>query len=158
MRNLILTSLLVLIITTSIFSQKKIPKNEIMSDSLWKSLRQFCITTEKHLSKDYVTQSDVNNFINYVYKSMPDSLQSSEFCFPYTVSKNQALVYLTDQTKDMVGQKCVFTWGSWDGWDGKSPYTGFRFDISHNGYKDQFLVIVSTTNKVHCIFSVNSKI
>jgi hypothetical protein len=158
MRNLILTLLLVFSITTSFFSQNKKPKSEIMSDSLWKSLRQFCNTTEKHLSKDYVTQTDVNNFINYVYKSMPDSLQSSEFCFPYTVSKNQALVYLTDQTKDMVGQKCVFTWGSWDGWDGKSPYTGFRFDISHNGYKDQFLVIVSTTNKVHCIFSVNSKI
>lgn len=158
MKNLFLTSLLVLNITTSVFSQNKKTKSEKMSDSLWTSVYTFCKTSEKYLDNECVTQTDVNNFISYVYKSMPDSLQSSEFCFPYTVSKNQALVYLTEQTKDMVGQKCVFTWGSWDGWDGKSPYTGFRFDISHNGYKDQFLVIVSTTNQVHCIFSVNSKI
>jgi hypothetical protein len=157
MRNLILTLLLVFSITTSVFSQTK-NKTKVMEDSLWKSLRQFCITTEKHLSKDYVTQSDVNNFLTFIYSSMVDSLQSSEFYIPYTVTKNQALVYLNEQTKDMVGQKCVFSLSSWDGWDGKSPYTGFRFNISHNGYKDQFLVIVSTTNKVHCIFSVNSKI
>lgn len=156
MKNLILPFLLVFSITTSVFSQNKKPKSEIMSDSLWKSLRQFCITTEKHLSKDYVTQGDVNNFLSFIYSSMLDSLQSSDFCIPYTVSKNQALVFLTEQTKDMVGQKCVFSLSSWDGWDGKTPYTGFRFDISHNGYKDQFLVIVSTTNKVHCIFSANS--
>lgn len=158
MKNLFLTSLLVLNITTSVFSQNKKTKSEKMSDSLWTSVYKFCKTSEKHLDNESVTQTDVNNFISYVYKSMPDSLQSSEFCFPYTVSKNQVLVFLTEQTKDMVGQKCIFTWGSWDGWDGKSPYTGFRFDISHNGYKDQFLVIVSTTNQVHCIFSVNSKI
>ena len=157
MKNLILTSLLVLIITTSVFSQTK-DKTKVMEDSLMKSLTQFCNTTKIFLDKDYVTQTDVNNFINYVYKNMPDSLQSSDFYVPQTVTKNQALVYLTEQTKDMVGQKCVFSLSSWDGWDGKSPYTGFRFDISHNGYKDQFLVIVSTTNKVHCIFSVNSKI
>lgn len=155
MRNLILTSLLVLNITTSVFSQNKKTKSEKMSDSLWTSVYTFCKTSEKYLDNECVTQTDVNNFISYVFRCMPDSIQSTEFCFPYTVSKNQALVYLTEQTKDMVGQKCVFTWGSWDG---KSPYTGFRFNISHNGYKDQFLVIVSTTNKVHCIFSANSKI
>ncbi len=148
----------VLSLTTTVFSQNKKPKSETMSDSLWTSVYKFCKTSEKYLDNERVTQADVNNFINYVYNNMTDSLQSSEFYFPYTVSKNQALVYLTEQTKDMVGQKCVFNWGSWDGWDGKTPYTGFRFDISHNGYKDQFLVIVSTTNEVHCIFSVNSKI
>jgi hypothetical protein len=157
MRNLILTSLLVLNITTSVFSQTK-NKTKVMEDSLMKSLTQFCNTTKKYLVKDYVTQTDVNNFINYVYKNMPDSLQSSNFYIPSTVSKNQALAYLTEQTKDMVGQKCIYSFDSWDGYDGKTPYTGFRLDISHNGYKDQFLVIVSTTNKVHCIFSVNSKI
>jgi hypothetical protein len=158
MKNLFLTMAVVLSLTTSVFSQNKKPKSEIMSDSLWTSVYKFCKTSEKYLDNESVTQADVNNYINYVYNNMTDSLQSSEFCFPYTVSKNQALAYLTEQTKDMVGQKCVFTWGSWDGYDGKTPYTGFRFDISHNGYKDQFLVIVSTTNKVHCIFSVNSKI
>ena len=115
MRNLILTSLLVLNITTSVFSQNKKTKSEKMSDSLWTSVYTFCKTSEKYLDNECVTQTDVNNFISYVFRCMPDSIQSTEFCFPYTVSKNQALVYLTEQTKDMVGQKCVFTWGSWDG-------------------------------------------
>ena len=35
-------------------------------------------------------------------------VQSSDFYQPYTVSKNQALSFLTDQTKDMVGSKCDF--------------------------------------------------
>jgi hypothetical protein len=158
MKKLVLFSVLVLSLTTHLLSQTKNKSKEVMEDSLWTSVYKFCKISEKYLDNDCVTQTDVNNFISYVYKSMADSLQSSEFYLPYTVSKNQALVYLTEQTKDMVGQKCVFTWGSWDGWDGKSPYTGFRFNISHNGYKDQFLVIVNTTNQIHCIFSVNSKI
>jgi hypothetical protein len=157
MKKLVLTLVVVLSVTTSLFSQNK-SKSDVMVDSLWKSLHTFCSTAEKYFDKEYVTQSDVNNFLTYVYKHMGDSVQSSDFYLPYTVSKNQALVFLTDQTKDMVGSKCDYSFVSWDGWDGETPYTGFRFNISHNGYNDQFLVIVSTTNEIRCILSVNSKI
>ena len=149
--------LMVVFSSTSFFSQSKNEKN-LMEDSLWKSLYQFCITTEKYLNKDLVTQKAVTNFLNYVYSNMGDSLQSSDFFIPYTVSKNQALLFLTDQTKDMIGTKCDYTFVSWDGWDGKTPFIGFRFNITHSGYVDQFLVIVSTTNEIRCIFSINSKI
>lgn len=158
MKKLVLTPMIVFLLTTSIYSQRKKSKSEIMRDSLWNSVYNFCLVVDKYLDKDYVTQVDVNNFLNYVSCNMRDSLQSSEFFVPYTVSKEQAMIYLTEQTKDMIGSKCNYSFISWDGWDGKTPYTGFRFDVSHNGYKDQFLIIVSTTNKVHCIFSVNSKI
>lgn len=158
MKKVILTLTVVLSLTTSGFSQNKKPKSEMMKDSLWTSVYNFCLVVDKYLDKDYVTQSDVNNFLKYVYSNMTDSVQSSDFYQPYTVSKNQALSFLTDQTKDMVGSKCDYTFVSWDGWDGISPYTCFRLNVSHNGYKDQLMVIVSTTNEVHCIFSVNSKL
>ena len=82
MKSLVLTLLIVFSITTSVFSQKKIPKSEIMSDSLWTSVYKFCKTSEKYLDNESVTQTDVNNFISYVYRCMPDSIQSTEFCFP----------------------------------------------------------------------------
>lgn len=94
----------------------------------------------------------VNNFLNYVYSNMPDSVQSSDFCFPYTVFKDKAMFFLKEQTKDIIGSKCDYSFVSWDGYDGETPYTGFRLNISHNGYNDQ--VIVSTTNEIRCIFSV----
>jgi hypothetical protein len=157
MKKLVLTLAVVLSVNTSVFSQTN-NKSKVMVDSLWKSLYQFCTTAEKYLDKDYVTQSDVNNFLKYVYSHMGDSLQSSDSYIPYTVPKNLALSFITDQTKDMVGSKCEYSFVSWDGWDGETPYTGFRFDISHDGYKDQFLVIVSSKNEIRCIFSINSKV
>lgn len=157
MKKLVLTLAVVLSVTTSLFSQKK-NKSEMMRDSLWKSVYHFSSVVDKYLDKDYVTQYDVNNFLSYVYSHMGDSVQSSDFYLPYTVSKDQAMVFLTDQTKDMVGSKCDYSFVSWDGWDGKTPYTAFRLNVSHNGYKDQLMVIVSTTNEIRCIFSVNSKL
>lgn len=157
MKKLVLTLVVVFTMTTSVFSQTK-SNSELMRDSLWKSVSKFCTMLSKCLDKDYVTQTDVDNFLGYVYSNMGDSVQSSDFYLPYTVSKNQAMLYLTDQTKDMVGTKCDYSFVSWDGWDGETPYTGFRVNVSHNGYNDQFLVIVSTTNKIRCIFSVNSKL
>lgn len=158
MKKLFLTLAVVLSLTTSGFSQSKKPKSEMMRDSLWTSVYNFCLVVDKYLDKDYVTQTDVNNFLKYVYNNMTDSVQSSDFYQPYTVSKDQALSFLTNQTKDMVGSKCDYTFVSWDGWDGRSPYTCFRLNVSHDGYNDQLMVIVSTTNEVHCIFSVNSKL
>jgi len=149
--------IMVVLSSTPFFSQSKNEKN-LMEDSLWKSLYQFCITTEKYLNKDFVTQKDVNNYLNYIQTHMGDSVQTTDFFVPFMANKNEAMIYLTEQIKDMVGSKCVYRFVSWDGWDGSTPFTGFRFDICHNGYKDQFLVIVNTTNQIRSIFSVNSKI
>lgn len=158
MKKLVLTLLVVLKITTSVFSQTKKSKNEVMRDSLWSSVYKFSLIIDKYLDKECVMQKDVNNFLNYVYSNMPDSVQSSDFCFPYTVFKDKAMFFLKEQTKDIIGSKCDYSFVSWDGYDGETPYTGFRLNISHNGYNDQFMVIVSTTNEIRCIFSVNSKI
>jgi hypothetical protein len=146
------------LIANNVYSQHKKSKSDIMRDSLWTAVYNFCLVVDKYLDKDNVTQTDVTNFLSYIESNMVDSVQSTESWIPYTVSKNQALVFLTEQTKDMIGQKCNYSFLSWDGWDGRTPYTGFRLDVLHNGYKDQFLVIVNTTNHVHCIFSANSKI
>jgi hypothetical protein len=64
MKKLVLTLLLVFSINTTVFSQNKKPKSEIMSDSLWTSVYKFCKTSEKYLDNEMVTQTDVNNFIN----------------------------------------------------------------------------------------------
>lgn len=157
MKKLVLTLVVVLSVTTSVFSQTN-RKTEMMEDSLWKSLYKFCKTTETYLNKDYVSQVDVNNFLTYLYNHMGDSVQTTDFYVPFTTTKDQAMSYLTEQTKDMVGSSCKYYFVSWDGWDGKTPFTGFRFDILHDGYKDQFLVIVNTKNEVTSIYSINSKL
>jgi len=157
MKKLVLSLVVVLLVTTSVFSQTN-KKTEVMEDSLWTSVYKFCKTAEKYLNKDYVSEYDVNNFLTYLYHHMGDSVQTTDFYVPFTVTKDESMTYLNNQTKDMVGSKCQYSFVSWDGWDGKTPYTSFRFDVSHNGYKDQFLVIVSTKNKVTSIFSINSKI
>jgi hypothetical protein len=159
MKNLILTSVFLLLVSGSVFSQNgRKTKNQIMRDSLWKSLHEFCITTEKFLNKYTVSQKDVNDFLDYVYLHMEDSVQSSDSYIPFMVKKKDALNFLTEQTKDMVNKNCDFSFVSWGGWDGKNSYTGFRFDIKHDGYKDQFLVIVGLKNEITSIFSVKSKL
>jgi hypothetical protein len=158
MKKLVLTLIVVLSVTTSVFSQTKKSKSEVMRYSLWSSVYKFSLIVDEYLDKEFVQQADVTNFLSYVYSNMPDSVQSSDFWFPYTVSKDKAMDFLKEQTKDMIGSKCDYSFVSWDGWDGETPYTGFRLNISHNGYNDQFMVIVNTTNEIRCIFSVNSKI
>ena len=158
MSQLPLTILLWLLLVHPIVSQTKQKEKEIMSDSLWDAVYEFCSVTKKHLIKEKVSKKDLDNYIKYLSEHMPDSLQSSDFFVPYTVSKAQALENIREQTKDMIGSKCSYSFVSWDGWDGKTPFTGFRFNINHDGYKDQFLVIVSTSNNIHCLFSANSKL
>jgi hypothetical protein len=156
MKNLILTSILTLLFNLTSLSQGKINKSEMMEDSLWRSLSKFCSVTKKYLDKEKVTQSDVDNFLKYVFQHMKDTVQSSTFWLPKDYSKKEAMGLLVDQTRDLINKKCTFKFISWDGWDGKTPCTGFDFDIHHDGYRDQFLMIVDTKDNIYCIFSSNS--
>jgi hypothetical protein len=131
---------------------------KIMDDSLWKCVYEFCSLVEKYLNKNLVTQNDVDCFLNYVYQNMLDSVQSSTFCIPEDFTRIEAIDLVKRQTEDLINKKCVYEFKSWDGWDGKTPFVGFDFNISHDDYVDQFLVIVNTKNKISSIFSVNSKL
>ena len=153
-----LIMLLALAIYVPVHGQTEQKKSEAIRDSLWTAVYNFSKVVDEYLDNDIVRPSDVNDFLSYVYTHMPDSVQSSDSFIPYTVSKDTAFAYLQEQTKDMIGNKCEYTFVSWDGWDGQSPYTAFRLNITHNGYQDQLMVIVSTTDEIHCIFSVDSKI
>jgi hypothetical protein len=127
-----------------------------MNDSLYAAIMNFFEILNHTIAKEMVTKKDVELFLEYTYKHMADTLQTSENFFPYDDSKENAIKNLRKQTNDLVGKKCKFIDGGWDGWDGKSPYTSYRFDIEHDNYLDQFIMILSTKNKITCIYSADS--
>ncbi len=138
------------------FSQNN-SMRKTMNDSLYKTVYNFFGVLGKTIVKDKVTKNDINNFLTYVYEHMRDTVQSSEDLFPEHYSKSDAIKLLKTQVSDLIGKKCKYIDGGWDGWDGRSPYTAYRFDIEHDNYSDQFVMVLSTKNEITCIYSFNSK-
>jgi len=159
MKNLILTFGIILSLSSTSFSQS-IKKNnkmkEIMNDSLGNAVNRFCVKVQEYLCNEITTKKDVESFLNYVYAHADDTLQSSESIFPYDVPKDTMFNFLKKQTKNLIGSNCKFKFRFWDGWDGHTNFVGFGFDIIHDGQKEKFLMIVDGSDKIHCIFSMNS--
>ncbi len=156
-------NIIILLMLSSLisFSQGELIKNtllhEIMTDSLFKSMNNFCDVVIEDFTKQKVTKKNVENFIDYISKNSADVVQSVNFLNPQKTKKDSMIEYMREDLMTLVGSNIVFQYISWDGWDGKTPYVMFRFDLKHEDYDKQFLVIIDTKNKIHTIFSVNSK-
>jgi len=143
------------------FSQGESIKNtalhEIMTDSLYKSMTYFCQEVIDDFTKTKVTKKNVDKFINFLSKNSAKEVQSLNFLSPEKTKKDSMIDYIRKDLMTLVGSNVHFQYKAWDGWDGKSPYVMFRFDLVHKDYDKQFVVIIDTKNKVHTIFSVNSR-
>ncbi|MFN5182312.1 MAG: hypothetical protein ACK5D5_04710 [Bacteroidota bacterium] len=146
-----------LVLFCAVNAQKKNVK-EIMDDSLWHAIQVFENQVKINLENKTVEQKDIDLLVNYFERNFQDSVQTSDFFIPYTATKTQALQNIRKQLQDIVGEKnCEVKFVSWDGWDGKTPFTSLHLDILHHGYKDQAVLILNTRGKISCLFSVNSR-
>lgn len=151
-----LTLIIIILSNFAVLAQSKEKQKNIMNDSLGQAVNNFCIVVQNYLCKNIATQKDVDDFLNYVYTHADDTLQSSESIFPYDVPKDTMIAFLRRQTKDMIGEKCKFEFKFWDGWDGKTNFVGFGFNILYHHRRNKFLMIVDSYDKIHCIFSMAS--
>lgn len=138
-------------------SIRKSVLHEIMTDSLFKSMNSFFEVVIEDFTKQKVTKKNVDKFIEYLSKNSVDEVQSLNFLDPQKTKKDLMIQYIREDLMTLVGSKIVFQFISWDGWDGKTPYVMFRFDLKHKDYDKQFLVIIDTKNKIHSILTVNSR-
>lgn len=159
MKKITLTLTLLLTLTTVGFSQKNSKKttSEIMTDSLFQSMRTFCVEVIDDFTKEPVTKKNVDKFIGYLSNHSAEEVQSMDYLSPYKTKKDTMIDYVRNDLMNLVGSEIIFQYIGWDGWDGKTPYVGFRFDLKHKNYDKQFIVIIDTKNTVHSIFSLNSR-
>lgn len=159
MKKITLTLTLLLTLTTVVFSQKKTNKtmHDVMTDSLFNSMKYFCQEVIDDFTNTKITKKNVDRFINFLSKNSAEEVQSLNFLNPEKTKKDSMINYVREDLMTLVGSNVYFKYITWDGWDGESPYTMFRFDLVHKDYRKQFVVIVDTQKKVHTIFSVNSR-
>jgi hypothetical protein len=140
----------------SVYSATDLKKR--MDDSLWAALTYFEKQVKVQLENKTVSESDIKNLVQYCYENFSDSVYSSINFLPVLMPKDSAIKKTNQQFQDIVGESnCSVKFVSWDGWDGKCPWTMARYDILHHGYIDQALIIINTNGEISSLFSTNSE-